>query len=171
MVSPYIFHSVAFENLVNIPRGVLSSMRILEKRHSHYVWASCEHHEGILRIKCARFWSESLAPPPRPLFPQIRTDIHATPLAKSQASPRIRVHFHQSTALITTTSFIDLFYLTAFVKAFVSVKILIPSRHILVAGNPQTAAFPQRKTLLPTFYLAEKRVQYVSGIFQRGKAT
>jgi hypothetical protein len=41
----------------------------------------------------------------------------------------------------------------------------------LTARNPQTAAFPQRLGRLRTLYLAEKRVQYVSGLFQRGKAT
>jgi hypothetical protein len=63
------------------------------------------------------------------------------------------------------------FCLTVFVKAFVSVKILISPVRRLAAGNPQTAAFPQRPGRLCTLYLAEKRVQYVSGLFQRGKAT
>jgi hypothetical protein len=63
------------------------------------------------------------------------------------------------------------FYLTVLVKALVSVKILISLVHTLTAGNPQTTAFPQRPSHLRTLYLAKKRVQYVSGLFQRGKAT
>src|SRR5579863_2312096 len=86
-------------------------------RHPETLCGRCEHREGNLRIKCARFWIESLASPPRPFFPQIRADIHATRLAKSQASPRIRVHFHQSTALITTTSFIALFLSDCFCES------------------------------------------------------
>jgi hypothetical protein len=63
------------------------------------------------------------------------------------------------------------FYLTVLVKALVSVKILISLVHTLTAGNPQTTVFPQRLSRLRTLYLAKKRVQYVSGLFQRGEAT
>jgi hypothetical protein len=69
-------------------------------------------------------------------FPQLHADIHSTPIVKLQASPRLREHFHQSTTLITTTSFRVLFFLTAFVKALipaVPVKILICSGPVFLA--------------------------------------
>jgi hypothetical protein len=63
------------------------------------------------------------------------------------------------------------FLLTAFVKVLMSVKIIQSLPQTRRAGNPQAAAFPQRPGHLRALYLAEKRVQYVSGLFQRGKAT
>jgi hypothetical protein len=62
-------------------------------------------------------------------------------------------------------------YLTAVVKAFVFVKILVSPAQTLTARNPQPTVFPQRPGHLRALYLAKKRVQYVSGLFQRGKAT
>jgi len=86
-------------------------------RHPETLCRTCEHREGKLRIKCACLWSELPIHFLSLFFPQLRADIHATPLAKSQASPRIRVHFHQSTALITTTSFIALFLSDCFCES------------------------------------------------------
>jgi hypothetical protein len=63
------------------------------------------------------------------------------------------------------------FYLTAFVRAIVAVKIAEATIKSIAARNPQTAPFPQRQGRLCTFYLAKKRVQYVSRLFERGKAT
>jgi hypothetical protein len=69
-------------------------------------------------------------------FPQLRANIHSTPIVKSQASSWLREHFHQSTTFITTTSLRVLFFLTAFVKALipaVPVKILICSGPVFLA--------------------------------------
>jgi hypothetical protein len=62
-------------------------------------------------------------------------------------------------------------YLTVFVKVLMPVIIAKPPSKTLGARNPQTTVFPQSTGRLRALYLAEKRVQYVSGLIQRGKAT
>src|SRR5580692_10283269 len=59
------------------------------------------------------------------LFPQLRRKIHAT-LEQVYSSRAIaREHFHQSTALITTTSFMSLIFFDSFCESPMSVKIHI----------------------------------------------
>jgi len=109
--------------------------------------------------------------PTLPFFPNLSTYIHRTRLRENTAQASCRCVFHQSAALITTTSFRDVFCLIVFVNALMSVKIVKTAVKSQAARNPQTAAFPQHLGRLRALYLAEKRVQYVSGLSQRGKAT
>jgi hypothetical protein len=64
------------------------------------------------------------------LFPQLRTDIHVTLIAESQACPGVRELFHQHTALITTTSFISLIFFDCFCET------------LWVCENPHFSAGP-----------------------------
>jgi hypothetical protein len=59
-------------------------------------------------------------------FPQTRSKIHLTHTAKMPLNSRVLALFHQSTALITTTSLqiaFSIFYFDCFLELLVSVKI------------------------------------------------
>jgi hypothetical protein len=83
-------------------------------RHAETLLGTCEHRVGNLRINCARAWSKLSNPWLHLLFPQLRAEIHATLVEESSSGASVREHFHQSTALITTTSFISVFFFDSF---------------------------------------------------------
>ena len=76
----------------------------------NFSWESCGSNVRASWVDCSIHCRNLF-------FPQLRMDILATPIAKSQASPYIRQLFHQSTALIITTSFIDLFLSDCFCES------------------------------------------------------
>src|SRR6266481_1760734 len=51
------------------------------------------------------------------LFPHLRPEIHVTLVEEASTGASVREHFHQSTALITTTSFMNLIFFDSFYES------------------------------------------------------
>lgn len=105
-------------------------------------------------------------------FPQLRRKIHSTPLGEFSSRASAHEDFHESTALITTTSCIALLLFDCFCESFCACenhRYFLMRRHI--ASKSSDRRISTAPKLPVSLYLAQKRVQYVSGLIQRGKAT